>query len=141
VLAKNSVIASEANFDILVLTSEILRYRRKQRLIKFCYAGELRVKPQLGKRGTSQDVPRTDGTKSYWTWVVAMAELLFLLGSEPDPPTLAVSVIVLPDPAVTLTTIEIFTFAPLGWLLMVHITVPVPPCCGPVQVPALVLTL
>lgn len=73
--------------------------------------------------------------------MVAVAELLVVLGSEVVEVTAAVSVIVLPDAAVTLTTRVILSELAFPMVPTVQVTVPVPPTGGAVQVPVFGLTL
>ena len=70
-----------------------------------------------------------------------MAELLVATGSKVDAETLAVFVIVAPAAAVTFSVSVMAMWLPVGTLGIVHVTVPVPPTGGAVQVPPLVVTL
>ena len=77
----------------------------------------------------------------YITVVVALAELFVLFGSNVDELTLAVSLILLPEAAVTLTIRVSVTLAPLSRLSSVQTTTPVPPGVSEVQEPLLTPTL
>ena len=73
--------------------------------------------------------------------MVAVDELFLVLGSEVVEVTVAVSVIVLPDDALTLTTRVILKVTPLAMVPTVQVTVPVPPTGGAVQLPVFGVTL
>jgi hypothetical protein len=72
---------------------------------------------------------------------LAVAELFFVLGSNVFEVTLALSVMVLPEGAVTLTTNVSVTFAPAAKLPNLHFTAPLLPGAGDVHDPAVMLTL
>jgi len=55
--------------------------------------------------------------------------------------TVALSVIILPDDALTLTTRLIFSEVPLAIVPTVQVTLPVPPTGGAVQLPVFGVTL
>jgi hypothetical protein len=73
--------------------------------------------------------------------VVTVDVLFFVFGSEVFEVTVAVSVIVLPEEALTLTTRVILKVVPLAMVPTVQVTVPVPPTGGAVQLPVLGVTL
>ena len=75
------------------------------------------------------------------TDVLAVAELFFVLGSNVFEVTLALSEMVLPEGAVTLTTNVSVTFAPAAKLPNLHFTAPVLPGAGDVHDPAVMPTL
>jgi len=75
------------------------------------------------------------------TDVLAVAELFFVLGSNVFEVTLALSEMVLPEAAVTLTTNVSVTFAPAAKLPNLHFTPPVLPGAGDVHDPAVMPTL
>jgi len=64
-----------------------------------------------------------------------VAVLFLEFGSEVFEVTVALSVIILPDDALTLTTRLIFSEVPLAIVPTVQVTLPVPPTGGAVQLP------
>ena len=75
------------------------------------------------------------------TVVVISAELFPLLGSNVAELTVAVSIMALPIPAVTLITNVSVTTLPDASVGTLHVTVPVSPAAGAMQEPALTDTL
>ena len=75
------------------------------------------------------------------TVVVTVEVLFFVFGSDVAEVTVAVSVIVFPEVALTFTTRVIFREFPLPSVPTVHVTVPVPPTGGAVHVPVFGVTL
>src|ERR1700675_2703910 len=80
-------------------------------------------------------------TAFHCTCVATFAVLLAALGSKAAEVTLAVSLMVLPDRAVTFTTSVTVRLAALASDETLQVTVPVPPTAGAVQDPSVVFTL